>query len=949
MVQAVNLYITGPLLHPAQRFFGRQGTLEWIIRGLRNPAVNSVVLFGQRRIGKTALLLQIQRTLSPDLFLPIYFDPQEHTTRPLGNVLADLSDVVSEALGVTIVEPGTFDDRGLFFGRTFLPQVYALIGKHRRLVFLFDEFEVLSSKEEDELPPSVAYHAFLRFIRRLMNTDNRPAFVFTAGRRVDDLALDFTARFKAAMVREVWTLERPATEMLIRQAEANGTLRFTDRAVERIIQLAGGHPYFTMLLCQQVWEQAYAHTAPDSAPPQVTENEVEAALTATLAAGDAAMAWIWDGTSLAEKIYAAALAETVAEGEFVPEEHGFDVLDSHAARLRIRGINLAPRDLVRRRVLELPEEGFYGFAIDLFRRWIRQNHPLDEVKEELDRIDPLADELFGIGQEFLRREQLEPATRYFRDALQANPQHFHARLSLGEALLRVGQVDEAVGQLEQAYRMDQAEARSALRRALLAQVQARQEVRDEDGALATCERILQIAPEDETAQAARRAILIRRWQEEVRAAEQERQWEEAARLYEKLVTLAPDHERMERWQAKLERCRREQTLARLFREGEAALRQRRWQQAQQALSEVVYGQPDYRLDGRLAARLLLQAVRRQPVGRNRVIGSIILALLIVLVGVGGYVRFWRDRPVNPPVPLPAGWQLVDTVRLDSNRDSRPDWVVLYRFDPLPEARSGTPSREPISGIVYQTGSQTNALESFPLRPQDGDYLCECACAVTMEEALSGLPGKELIIRDYCNGEVTRLSIFYWDALQETYASQGHFAGSRIIFDMDQVTVLQRLPHRAQLAFQQVYQPRDDQTYYQLSSQGILVLPKYEWTFYYAEPADVTVSPYPEKVVLAFYNHYTDGKASAYVTKDGWQAIGQCLTGQCGCRSFPQDIAHVRVTDLQVMEEGSNEAIVSADVVCERQNGTEEPSRTVRWHLTRQEGRWLLHGVEMGGD
>ena len=948
MTHAVNPYITGPPLHPAQGFFGRQETLEWITRGLRNPAVNSVALFGQRRIGKTALLLQIQRTLPPDLFLPIYFDLQEHTTRPLGDVLADLADVVSEALGITIVEPGTFDDRGLFFGRTFLPQVYALIGKHRRLVFLFDEFEALSPAEEDELPPSVAYHTFLRFIRRLMNTDSRPAFVFTAGRRVDDLALDFTARFKAAMVREVWTLDRPATEVLIRQAEANGTLRFTDRAIERIIQLAGGHPYFTLLLCQQVWERAYAHVAPDSAPPQVTESEIEAALPATLAAGDAAMTWIWDGTSLAEKIYAAALAETVAEGEFVPDEHGFEVLKSHAARLHIREVDLAPRDLVRRRILELPEEGLYGFAIDLFRRWIRQNHPLDDLKAELDRIDPLADELFGIGQEFLRREQLEPATRYFYDALQANPQHFHARLSLGETLLHVGQVDEAVRQLEQAYRMDQAEARSALRRALLAQAQARQEARNEEGTLATCERILQIVPEDETAQAIRRAILIRRWQERAQAAELERQWEEAARLYEKLVALAPDHERMERWQTKLERCRREQTLVRLFQEGETALRQRRWQQAQQALSEVVYGQPDYRLDGRLAARLLLQAVRRQPVGRYRVIGSILLAVVLVLVGVGGYVRFWRDRPANPPVPLPADRQLVDTVRLDANRDSRLDWVVLYRFDLLPEDQSGTPGHGPISAIVYQTGKQASTLENFPLRPQDGDYLCECACSVTMEEALSGLPGKELIIRDRCNGEVTRLSIFYWDALQETYGSQGHFAGSRIVLDVDRVTVLQRLPHRAQLALQQTYQPRDNQTYYQLSSQGIPVLPQYEWTFYYAEPVEVTSSPYPEKVVLAFYNHYTD-RAAAYVTEAGWQAIGQCLTGQCGCSSLPQDVAHVRVTDLQVIEEGSEEAIVNADVVCERQNGTEEPSRTVRWHLIRQEGHWLLHSVEMGGE
>ena len=70
MAQPVNPYVAGAPMQGEKGCFGRQDTLDWATRGLRNPANNSLVLFGQRRIGKTTLLLQLQRTLPTDVFLP---------------------------------------------------------------------------------------------------------------------------------------------------------------------------------------------------------------------------------------------------------------------------------------------------------------------------------------------------------------------------------------------------------------------------------------------------------------------------------------------------------------------------------------------------------------------------------------------------------------------------------------------------------------------------------------------------------------------------------------------------------------------------------------------------------------------------------------------------------------------------------------------------------------
>ena len=55
----INPYVAGAPLLGERGFFGRQDTLDWVTRELRNPTTNALVLFGQRRIGKTTLLLII--------------------------------------------------------------------------------------------------------------------------------------------------------------------------------------------------------------------------------------------------------------------------------------------------------------------------------------------------------------------------------------------------------------------------------------------------------------------------------------------------------------------------------------------------------------------------------------------------------------------------------------------------------------------------------------------------------------------------------------------------------------------------------------------------------------------------------------------------------------------------------------------------------------------------
>jgi WD40 repeat protein/tetratricopeptide (TPR) repeat protein len=505
MAQLRNPYIAGTPLRQGRGFFGRQDTLDWVARELRNPATNTLVLFGQRRIGKTSLLLQLQHTMPAEEFLPIYFDLQDQATRSLGQVLADLADTVAEQAGLEPPEPAQFDNKGHFFQHVFLSQLYQTLGQDCRPVFLLDEFDVLDEAAESKLPGETAARALFPFLRRVMTEDTRPAFVLAVGRRAEDLSTDFTATFKTALVREIWVLDKENANALVRQAEVNNTLSFTDQAVVHILNLTNCHPFLTQLLCQRIWQRVCAKKY--ATPPLIGIPEIEAAIPDALEAGNQALVWIWDGLGPAEKIYAAALAEIADEGQTMPEDQVAQVLVEHAERLRRREVQLAPRDLEKRRVLEKVGEREYRFAVELFRRWVCKNKPLREVKNELDRIEPVADRLYGLGRDFLDRRQFDTAIRYFGEALAANPRHFRARLDQGEAFLELGQTDDAVAELEHAYELDREEAYLPLIRTLLAHAEARERAGDGYGALEACQRALEILPDEPKALKMRETIL----------------------------------------------------------------------------------------------------------------------------------------------------------------------------------------------------------------------------------------------------------------------------------------------------------------------------------------------------------------------------------------------------------------------------------------------------------
>ena len=501
MPKPTNPYIAGNPIKDERGFFGRQDVLTWVSSELHNPGTNALVLFGQRRIGKTSLLLQLRHYLPFDDFLAVYFDLQDTSALSLGRLLANLADRTADQSNLHLPASLEFDNEGRSFQREFLPWLFENIGENRRIVFLLDEFDVLDQTVEAELPAEAASKSLLPFLRRLMNKEPRLAFVFVIGRNPSDLRADFSATFKASLFRQLWVLDTLSAKQLIRLAERNNTLRYENTAIDRILQLTSGHPYLTQLFCQRLWE--HFHTEIITKKPTIHAKDVESIIPQVIETGANALDWLWRGLQSTERIYAAALAEIAFENQPVSEKQVLALLSKHTPRLPFREVELAPDDLVERRVIEVSGvsggERNYRFAVELFRLWVKETQPLERVKDDLDRVDELADQLFKVAYSYYKQGVWQDAFDNFTQALTRNPRHFKAALYLGETLIELRRLPDAIDVFQKAYMLDHEKALQPLARALLESARLKFSNGDTDGALEDCEEALKLSPSNKTA------------------------------------------------------------------------------------------------------------------------------------------------------------------------------------------------------------------------------------------------------------------------------------------------------------------------------------------------------------------------------------------------------------------------------------------------------------------
>jgi hypothetical protein len=325
-----NPYIVGNPVRGRAMFFGREAEFQLIQKRFAHSERGGLRVFcGERRSGKTSILFQIlDLRLGPD-FIPVLIDMQSMAVSGEAEFLARVSDEIVSALGAAGVPFTATPDfsggssRAAIFARFVEQCLRAHPGK--KLILLFDEYELFENKIDDgQLSEDV-----LNILAALMESAS-VFMVFTGSQHLDQRRRDYWSILGKSGFKTVSYLEREDAVALIRQP-VRDRMRYDDAAVETILRLTAGQPFYTQAICQSLVDHLNDQRTHEADPVRVGE-VVDGIINNPLPQ----MIFLWDGLDRDDKLVLALLAECLENGGAVA---GVDELLRHA---RKRDYPLAP-------------------------------------------------------------------------------------------------------------------------------------------------------------------------------------------------------------------------------------------------------------------------------------------------------------------------------------------------------------------------------------------------------------------------------------------------------------------------------------------------------------------------------------------------------------------------------------------------------------------------------
>jgi hypothetical protein len=384
-----NPYATGrPLRAGSPVFFGREDIFEFIRENLGGPgSENVLVLVGQRRMGKTSILRQLPAHLSEG-YVSVFLDGQALAIEGgMAGLFYDIALEISEALGgpgIALQPPalGDLEEKlSLAFEKRFLGQVAEALGE-RALLLLFDEFEELEMRvRSGRLPPTI-----FPYLRHLMQHSQNVAFIFAGTHRLEELTADYwSTLFNIALYKRVHFLDTDAARRLIMEPVQSYGLLYDDLAINKMLRVTAGHPYFLQLLCHTL---VNLHNRERLS--YITIGDVNRTLGEVVRLGEAHLAFLWGESKKEERAVLMALAWMISAGE--PGTRGAiaGLLEEHGLQIDPAEVSALTEGLVRREIVREtgPEAGRYEFTVDLIRLWIDETRSLGRVVEEMTQGDP---------------------------------------------------------------------------------------------------------------------------------------------------------------------------------------------------------------------------------------------------------------------------------------------------------------------------------------------------------------------------------------------------------------------------------------------------------------------------------------------------------------------------------------------------------------------------------
>jgi hypothetical protein len=257
------------------------------------------------------------------------------------------------------------------FENEFLPQVWNAIGDRHILLMLDEVMRLQEQIEAGKLDKSV-----FEYLRHLMQHAERLNFLFSLGSGLEEMEKEYAFLFSVGLYRKISFLTRDAATALITQP-VKDHYKLEPSAIDRIISITSGHPYFTQLLCHSLFNQWLQQRR-----PLIRADDINLILSEVVERGLAVLKQVWDDSTPGEKAVLAGMAAAMGKRS---HPIGLTEIDRAWTSLEVtipeNEKARAIRSLIARDVII--GEDKYQFAIELQRLWIQKYEKLDWVKEEI--------------------------------------------------------------------------------------------------------------------------------------------------------------------------------------------------------------------------------------------------------------------------------------------------------------------------------------------------------------------------------------------------------------------------------------------------------------------------------------------------------------------------------------------------------------------------------------
>lgn len=371
----------GPSIAAGPRFYGREAECDRISALLRDQSQNTaILLWGQKRIGKTSLLIRLQEQARGD-FLPVYIDIQglkdSSTTQFLYQLMSRISVVLKEKIRnseITVPALNRLRKDPLTYFDTFMGLVQE-VARQYPLVVILDEFQCLCSLREE----IVSRSAIFSRLRSHSLHGQGIHFILSGGGLLNQLTrqCDIASLFNITRDEKLSCLDLKAARQLIKDGLARiGNIG--EPTIEFLLTVTAGHPFYLQLLCSRLYDQAQEHKT------MVTSHFAYLSIHEWVdKADDSRFQHLWeghDGTSAQRnKLIVSAIAQL--------GDNNREVDYAHLARATYSTVS--EQDLVQSLVdltdlgvLKHTSSNYYAIQVELFARWLRHHWPLELTLKE---------------------------------------------------------------------------------------------------------------------------------------------------------------------------------------------------------------------------------------------------------------------------------------------------------------------------------------------------------------------------------------------------------------------------------------------------------------------------------------------------------------------------------------------------------------------------------------